>query len=325
MYDTDIGVGYGGKVKFVDFLSKKESFDLILFNSSKGERWYVFTFSIPDFEIRQGKTYGLSFDLRAEYDKYLKYYFYGLGPESDKDDVTTFSYEKKELMLTFGHGFSPRFYLEGGYVIKSMRYFSVEEGMPFTDTLNTVGKVFSPFVFLVFRYDTSDSQIHPTRGERIIFQNDLAGKFMGNSNASYHRLMLDIRKYFTLIGEKDVVAVRGLIQKISGDNIPLFELPFLGGGATFNVMRGYKLNRFADKGKILLNAEYRFPLWRRLGGNLFIEAGSVWPDWDEIDFGKFCTDLGWGLRYYLDDFCVRFDMGFSKEGMGIYFNFGHIF
>lgn len=66
MYDTDIGVGYGAKSKFVDYLSKKESFDFIVFNSSKGERWYVFTFSIPDIEIRQGKRYRISFDLRAE-------------------------------------------------------------------------------------------------------------------------------------------------------------------------------------------------------------------------------------------------------------------
>ena len=86
VYDTDIGVGYGGKAKFVNYLSKKESFDFIVFNSSKGERWYVFTFSIPDIEIRQGKKYPFSFDLRAEYDKYPKYYFYGLGSNSVKEN-----------------------------------------------------------------------------------------------------------------------------------------------------------------------------------------------------------------------------------------------
>ncbi|MFC2156439.1 hypothetical protein ACFLT9_01250 [Acidobacteriota bacterium] len=37
------------------------------------------------------------------------------------------------------------------------------------------------------------------------------------------------------------------------------------------------------------------------------------------------VDGGWGLRYYLDDFVVRFDMGFSREGMGLYFNFRHVF
>src|SRR5512135_1187598 len=51
MFDSDIGFGYGGRVKFVDYLGNKESLDLILFNSTRGERWYVFTFSIPDLEI----------------------------------------------------------------------------------------------------------------------------------------------------------------------------------------------------------------------------------------------------------------------------------
>src|SRR5512135_2783339 len=51
MFDSDIGFGYGGRVKFVDYLRNKESLDLILFNSTRGERWYVFTFSIPDLEI----------------------------------------------------------------------------------------------------------------------------------------------------------------------------------------------------------------------------------------------------------------------------------
>ena len=34
MYDTDIGFGYGGRIKLVDFLARRESFDLILFNST---------------------------------------------------------------------------------------------------------------------------------------------------------------------------------------------------------------------------------------------------------------------------------------------------
>ena len=36
MFDNDIGFGYGAKARFVDYLKIKESFDLILFNSSKG-------------------------------------------------------------------------------------------------------------------------------------------------------------------------------------------------------------------------------------------------------------------------------------------------
>lgn len=327
MYDTDIGVGYGGKAKFVNYLSRKESFDLIVFNSSKGERWYVFNFSIPDIEIRQGKIYSLSFDLKAEYDKYIKYYFYGTGPDSKKDDETGFTYEKKELQLRFGRGFTPRFMMEAHYILRNIKYFKVEEDRPFSEMLEEIGDQFSPLVSLVARYDTSDSQIHPKRGFRLIFQNDVASSFLGNKNARFYRFTLDFRKYILLFGQRDVLAFRTLVQKISGktEKIPIFEYSVLGGGSEITAMRGYRLNRFQDKGKLLVNVEYRFPLWRKLGGNVFLDGGLVWPSWSGIRLDKAVVDIGWGLRYYLQNFVVRFDMGFSNEGMGIYFNFGHVF
>lgn len=325
MYDTDIGLGYGGKAKFVNYLSKKESFDFFIFNSSKVERTYIFTFSIPDTEIRQGKTYPFSFDLKAEYSKYLKYYFYGTGAGSREEDQTEFINERKELQMKLGRGFSTCFVVELFYSLKNVFYFDVERDRPFTDTLDAVGEQFSPFASLVVRYDTSDSQIHPKKGFRLIFQNDVASKLLGNKNASFHRLTLDFRKYTLLFGQNDVLAFRTLIQKVSGEGIPLFELSSLGGGSEMAAMRGYGLNRFNDKGKFLINVEYRFPLWKKLGGNIFLDGGSVWPSWSRIGLDNFAVDAGWGLRYYLQNFVVRFDMGFSDESMRIYFNFNHVF
>lgn len=325
MYDTDIELGYGGKGKFINYFSLDESFDLILFNSTKGEQWYVFTFSLPDFEIRQGKIYGLSLDIKAEYDKYLKYYFYGLGADSRKDDETTFTFEKKELQLTLGRGFSTHLVIELTYFLKNIRYYRIEEGQIFTDELRGVGEQFSPYASSLFRYDTSDSRIHPSKGSSVWIQNDLAANWLGNKKANFYRFMLDVRKYFLVFGDRDVFAIRGLVQKVSGSKIPLFELPVLGGGSTTGALRGYKMNRFTDKGKWLVNAEYRFPLWKKLGGNLLLDAGSVWPSFSEMFQSAVKINAGWGLRYYLKNFVVRFDMGFSQEGMGIYFNFGHIF
>jgi len=153
MYDTDIGVGYGGKAKFVNYLSGKESFDFILFNSTKGERWYVLTFALPDIEIRQGKKYPFSFDLRAEYDRYQKYSFYGIGADAREEDQTDFIFEKKELQLKFGRGISPHFVIDASYFFKNVNYYGIEEDKPFTETLQEVGEQFSPFVSLVVRYD----------------------------------------------------------------------------------------------------------------------------------------------------------------------------
>ncbi|MGZ7065192.1 MAG: BamA/TamA family outer membrane protein [Candidatus Aminicenantales bacterium] len=325
MYDSDIGFGYGGKVKFVNYFRRRESLDLVAFNSTKGERWYVFALSIPDTEIRQGTRYGLSFDLRAEYDKYVVYNFYGIGPGSEKDDITSASYLKEELGLTFGLGFSPAFILEGAYILRNYKTFNVEPDRPFTSLLDAEGRKFSPYLSLTFRYDTSNSQIHPTRGVRFLFENDFAGRAVGNNAGKYYRMTLDLRSYTRLFFPKAVLAVRGLIQHVSGPNIPLWELSTLGGGSTMTAMRGYALNRFMDNGKFLAAAEYRFPIWKRIGGNIFAEGGQVWPSWSAISLRKAAFDAGWGLRYYLTNFVARFDMGFSREGTGIYFNFGHLF
>ena len=325
MYDTDIGLGYGGKARFVYYLGYKESFDIIVFNSTKGERWYVFTFSIPDTEIRQGKVYPLSMDIKAEYDKFLKFNYYGIGQDSQEEDLTIHTYTKEELRFVLGRGFTPYFVIEAGYALKSTRFSNVEEGKPFTQTLEALGEQFSPYASIVIRYDTSDSQIHPRRGFRIIFQSDVAGGYLGNKYASYYRASLDFRKYLVLFGEKDVLAARFLVQQISGDKVPLYEMPVLGGGSTMDSMRGYSMSRFRDRGKFLVNVEYRFPIWGRLGGNVFADAGCVWPKWSDIDLKKSAVDVGCGLRYYLKNFLGRFDVGFSKEGMGVYFNFGHVF
>ena len=325
MYDTDIGVGYGGRGRIVNLLKIRESFDLMLFNSSKGERTYLFKFSLPDFEIRQGTSYSLSFDLWAEFSKYLKQYYYGTGPDSREEDLTYFTDEKQELQLTLGRGFSPRFVMEFQYVIRNVHYFNVEQDKPFTEGLQTVGKVFSPFVSLLLRYDTTDSRIQPQQGVRIVLRGDAADDWIGNINAAYIRASLDVRAYRHMFHSRSVLAVRALLQIISGSQVPLFEMLVLGGGSEFSALRGFQFNRYRDLGKSLFNAEYRFPVWRRLGGNLFIDAGSVWPEWSRIRLRAFAVSAGGGLRYNLDEFVVRFDMGFSREGWGIYFNFDHIF
>ncbi len=54
-YDSDIGFGYGAKLFLLNQLKAGESFDLTLFNSSKGERWYRFVFSSARFRAAPGQ------------------------------------------------------------------------------------------------------------------------------------------------------------------------------------------------------------------------------------------------------------------------------
>jgi outer membrane protein assembly factor BamA len=327
MYDTDIGFGYGGRVKFVDYLKKKESLDLILFNSTKGERWYVFTFSVADPEIRQGKRYGLAFDLKAEYDKFLNYNFYGFGAGTPEANETVLTHATTSLSFLFSRGFTPHLVAEAAYVVRWLRYTEPREG-PLVDELAALtgdGRLFAPYLSFALKYDTSDSQIHPTRGFRFIIQEDLAGSFMGSRDASFNRLTVDFRNYLRVFGEKDVFAVRALAQYVGGEAIPVFDHASLGGGNVLTAMRGFPQNRFLDRGKFLVNAEYRFPIIWRLGGVVFTDAGTVWHSLRTIDLGETAVDAGLGLRFYMPDFVVRVDVAWSREGMGLYFNFGHVF
>ena len=75
-YDSDAGLGYGVKGFFYNFLKLRESFDLILFNSTKGEHWYRFVFSDVDIQRRQGTKYPAAIDLIVDYDKWISYRYY---------------------------------------------------------------------------------------------------------------------------------------------------------------------------------------------------------------------------------------------------------
>ncbi|MEW6456813.1 MAG: BamA/TamA family outer membrane protein [Acidobacteriota bacterium] len=323
MYDSDIGFGYGGKGIIKNIFKKDESFDLILFNSTKGEHWYVFTFSIPDFEIRQRKAYPLSFDLKIEYDRILKDNFFGLGIDSKKADHIIFTKEWTTVQFTLGRGFTENFFAEISYNLKNISYLNIEkDNRGLTDILKEVGSRSSPFISFNIRYDTSDSQIHPLEGLRLALIFDLSNKSFGNKNFSFNKITLDFRKYTSIFKRKGVFAFRLLFQTINGSKIPIFEYGTLGGGST---MRGFILNRFADKKRILSNIEYRFPIWKKIGGNILLDAGNLSPNLREINWNKWKYNLGAGLRYYLQNFVVRFDMGLSPEGTRIYFNFGHLF
>ena len=328
LYSTDIGFGAGAMGKMVNFLRRDESLSLVVFYSTKSERWYQLNFSIPDLQRRQGKRYGLSLDFKAEYDKYLKYYFYGIGPDSQKlgpaeDSYATYLIE--QVAMTFGHAFSRTLIVEAAYTLREYKTSNAAPDRPFSGLLANEGNKFSPFISLILRHDSSDSQVHPTRGVRLFFENDFAGPVLANKSGTFYRWTLDLRGYHRVFGEKDVVAARALVQDVTGSKIPLWDLSMLGGGMTMSALRGYVLNRFMDNGKFLACVEYRFPLWKKFAGAVFAEGGSVWPSLRHIDLKRIALDAGFGLRYYLSDFVVRADLGFSHEGMGIYFNTGHMF
>jgi hypothetical protein len=91
------------------------------------------------------------------------------------------------------------------------------------------------------------------------------------------------------------------------------------GGDT--LMRGYYYGRYRDKNLAVLQAEYRMPVWKRLGLVGFAGVGDVAPAPGRFRLGSFKAAGGFGFRFLFDPkekTSIRLDFGFGKDTSGMY-------
>lgn len=322
-YDTDTHLGYGAKLFLYDLMKGKESFDFVLFNSTKGERWYRMVFSIPDFESREGTAYPVAFDLTFDYDKWLKNNFFGIGNRSSYMDGEQYSREPIEFDMTFSRGFSPSFVGQINLRHENIRDFNFENGSRLETLLPALnsGNVSFSSVELNLRYDSRNSFINPSRGIVVQTETEYSPNW-SLGNTPFLRLAGWFQYYSVLFYPTTVFALRLGIQQVIGNNMPVQVMSSLGGT---NNLRGYPQDRFLDKADGLANVELRFPIFWRFGGVLGADAGKIWPSLTNIDVSRWAFNPVVGLRLYMDNFVVRADLGFGSEGTGFYFNFGQLF
>ena len=319
MYDTDVGFGGGYKTVLRNALATRESFDLTLFASTKGERWVRLGASWPDAELRQGTTYPIAFDLVLDYDKMISNSYFGVGHTSRFDDRELYTFEPLEMTAAVSRGFTHA--LVGTAVLRFKRIWSYgfeEESLLASHPLNAGTCDIGSFA-LQMRHDTRTSILAPTAGmvlqaevERALPVTDFAKEWT--------RLAAWVQYYTEVYGT--VLAARFGIQSLSGDDIPIQHLLTIGGSAT---VRGIPKDRFLDCCSAVGNLEFRFPLYGDLGAIVGVDAGAVAHDPGDIPSSRWMVTPVAGLRYYLPTFVVRADVGYSDEAVGVYFNFGQIF
>ena len=111
----------------------------------------------------------------------------------------------------------------------------------------------------------------------------------------------------------------GSIDPMGGEaEIPLLKRFFLGGS---NEMRGwgiYELSPLSASGEpvggmslLTATAEARVPIFKRLRGAVFVEAGNVWQDPWTMRLGDLRYDAGPGLRFDTPFGLIRVDFGYQ--------------
>lgn len=320
-YDTDTGLGYGAKLFLLNLLGGNESLDAIAFQSSKGERWYRLVMALPDFELRQGTIYPLAVDCIIDYDRWIAYNFFGIGNESRFSDRQIFTREPLEVSLLLSRGFSSTFVAQAG--LRGRRLVNRGLVVPFgaagshaqNGTVSTLG------ILLSGRYDSRDSYIAPTRGTVLQLEGEVAPEVLWGT-VSYFRWAFWFQQYVPLEFLRSVVAFRAGMESVSGQDLPLQVLVALGGG---NNLRGSVIGRFADRTGAVTNCEWRIPVVWRFRAILGADAGRVWPAPGKISFQSWAVNPVIGLRFSMDTFVVRADVGLGAESTGFFLNFGHLF
>jgi len=320
-YDSDAGYGYGGKGFLYNFLGGRESFDLILYNSTKGERWYRFVISLPDIQRRHGKKYPVALDLITDYDKWINYKYYSKGynylTDKVKDEAISYKREVIELTALLSKGFVKDFVAEFGLRFKSSNSFGfnpLNNGFDYNGINDLTTHVQVASLIFNFRWDTRTNYINPQNGFVLEIDNEIARDILNPPAQNFYKIGILSQQYINLVVPNFVFANRIMFQAISDVNYQ-FQIP-LGGK---NILRGLPQDRYLSTSSVLINSELRFPIWWRFGGIAGVDIGNSesTPDW--------IINPVIGLRLYMDNFIVRFDVGFGKETTGIYFNFGHMF
>ena len=174
---------------------------------------------------------------------------------------------------------------------------------------------------LNFRFDTRNSFINPSQGIVLQGESEFSPKW-NLSNISFARFTGWVQYYSIIFYPSTVFAFRAGILQVVGENLPIHVLISIGGN---NTLRGYPQDRYLDKAAAIVNAELRFPIFWRIGGIVGFDGGKVWQSLAQFDVPRWAVNPVGGLRFYMDNFVVRADLGFGKDGTGFYFNFGQLF
>jgi outer membrane protein assembly factor BamA len=304
--------------------------DLYGFAVGSVSKSYRFALGASAPRIADGRV---ALDFLAEHRNMARVDFYGLGPESNLEDRTSFrledtAYNAKAVFMPLGPRF--QFGLQGGLLqvntgpgtrpnVPSTEELFPPAGIPGlddqTDFLRTGGFA---------RLELRDDPAGPRSGSMLSADWNLY-KDTDLNRHDFQRLDLEAQQYIPLYNKRRVIVLRArsVLHFTDGDqSVPFYLKPWIGGPIE---LRGFRNYRFYDDNVLMLNAEYRWEAFSGLDMALFFDAGQVSPE-REFKLKDMETAAGFGFRFNIRNATfLRLDFGFGHEGMRIWFRFGNPF
>jgi len=258
--------------------------------------------------------------------------FFGLGPESNRDDETTYTLRSSQVGAA--GGVRPLSWLSLGAGVDHLTP-SISSGRDgrtieeLFDPSQAPGLDFQPdFVrWEVFAdINAREPRGNPRRGGqyKLVYQRfddrDL-------QRYSFNRMDVDVQQYIPLLRDRRVLALRAMASASdadAGQEVPFYFQRTLGGP---DDLRGFRRFRFRDNNMLLLQAEYRWEIFTAVDGAIFYDAGKVAPRREDLNLQDLESDYGIGFRFGTrNGVFLRVEGAFGSSG-GKHFimRFGHVF
>lgn len=256
--------------------------------------------------------------------------YYGVGPNTPKDQVATYGYDEVRTGGWFGYNLFKHLLLNAhAYFIwndskPGTKGTSVEQRFP-TNQLNSFrDNIYYVDFGLSLINDTRDVLAAPEKGgyRRFTFRRY---EGLGGNNYDYNQFEFEVAQFFRIIKPRHVIVLRTewIYQDRTGDGIPFYRLAKLDVNSPD---RGYPWGRFRDRARAVFNIEYRFPVWDYMDGQLFYDTGRVFNDFSDFSFKYFKHSGGIGIRVRTTNyFLFRLQVGFSPEGTRVLFKTSQAF
>ena len=325
---TGSGFAYGAGFRDRDLFDKKGTVDVWAATSTRRYWATEARLTFPNLAHKH-----LLVETWAAHRDYPEEQFFGIGPDSARDDQTSYAIQSDLFGGRIGVRPHPIVLVGGGLEYlnprlghgKDTRVPSIEDlfdessapGLgESVDYLRTIG-----FLEVDYREPVNARKGGWYRVDLSRLDDRTSGRF------TFNRLDTDLRQFVGFLAGRRVIATRLFVSTSdteSGQVMPFYLMPTLGGNST---LRGFREYRFRGPHAILAQAEYRWEIWSGLDGALFYDAGKVADRRADLNFRNLERDYGVGFRFNTNEGVVfRVDAGFgSRDGKHLYIVFGGLF
>jgi len=252
-----------------------------------------------------------------------------LNPDADIPTTSSISTLTGEQAYRVRPGMELRY----GYGIARNHTFIRSEDNPFDITVNIARFTTSGLI------DRRDDVFNPVRGWFTASTLELSAPGLG-SDLSFLKYFAQVSDFIRLDrGMVIASAIRVGLARTADGEVLIPSERFYAGGA--NSVRGYREDDLgarsifgdAEGGSALLvmNGELRFPVFKRLRGVGFLDAGNVYPAIGDVSASQLQVGAGGGARLDTPFGLIRFDVGLpvnrrpSDPRWRIHFGLGHAF